>query len=122
MKKIYGNGLKRFGKVFTYFSDAFRGTYCAISVAKLTNLEELDANIFENVAEWIALCQTYEGGFGAIPGAEAHGGYTYCGVASLKLLGKDSLLDVDTLLVCCCCCCCRIFLYSFDNFVLVLAG
>jgi prenyltransferase beta subunit len=23
------------------------------------------------------LCQTYEGGFGACPGAEAHGGYNF---------------------------------------------
>lgn len=75
-----------------------RGTYCAITVAKLTNLEELSPDLFDNVAEWIMLCQTYEGGFGACPDAEAHGGYTYCGVASLKLLGKDSLLDVDSLL------------------------
>jgi prenyltransferase beta subunit len=66
------------------------------------------------------LCQTYEGGFGATPGVEgisslsyqnqvfhsvkhyccvAHGGYTFCGVASLKLLGKDNLFDVENLLV-----------------------
>jgi prenyltransferase beta subunit len=76
-----------------------RGTYCAIVVAKLTSLEELDSKLFENVAEWVVLCQTYEGGFGASPGVEAHGGYTFCGVASLKLLGKDCLFDVDSLLV-----------------------
>ena len=51
------------------------------------------------MAEWIVLCQTYEGGFGACPGVEAHGGYTFCGVASMKLLRKDYLFDVDNLLV-----------------------
>ena len=76
-----------------------RGTYCAITVAKLTNLEELDPKLFDNVAQWVKSCQTYEGGFGACPNAEAHGGYTYCGVASLKLLGQDHLLNIDSLLV-----------------------
>jgi protein farnesyltransferase subunit beta len=55
----------------------YRGTYCAITVAKLTNLEELSPDLFDNVAEWIMLCQTYEGGFGACPDAEAHGGYNF---------------------------------------------
>lgn len=35
--------------------------------------------------------QSYEGGFGQAPGAEAHGGSTYCAVASLYLL--DRLYD-----------------------------
>lgn len=68
-------------------------------MAKLTNLEEFEPDLFEGVAEWIVLCQTYEGGFGACPGAEAHGGYTFCGVASLKLLGRDHLIDIDSLMV-----------------------
>ncbi len=36
-------------------------------------------------------CQTYEGGFGGAPGMEAHGGYTFCGLASLVLLGTHKL-------------------------------
>ena len=76
-----------------------RSIYCAISVAKLLNLEQFDANLFENSAEWIVLCQTYEGGFGATPGNEAHGGYSFCGIAALKLLGKESLIDIDSLMV-----------------------
>lgn len=75
-----------------------RGVYCAITVAKLTNLEQICPNLFDGCAEWIALCQTYEGGFGAVPECEAHGGYTFCGVAALKLLGKEKLMDVDRLL------------------------
>ena len=47
-----------------------RGTYCAITIAKLCNLEKLDPKLFENSAEWILRCQTYEGGFGATPGNE----------------------------------------------------
>lgn len=46
-----------------------------------------------------AACQTYEGGFGGEPnGGEAHGGYAYCALASLHLLGKtDLILDKSAL-------------------------
>ena len=48
----------------------FRGTYCAITVAKLCNLEKFCPDLFENSGEWILRCQTYEGGFGATPDNE----------------------------------------------------
>lgn len=44
-------------------------------------------------------CQTYEGGFGGLPALEAHGGYSFCGLAALVLLGKEALCDLDLLLV-----------------------
>ena len=34
-----------------------------------------------------------------VPGTEAHGGYTYCGFAALRLLGQCGLCDVRRLLV-----------------------
>lgn len=43
-------------------------------------------------------CQTYEGGFGAVPGCEAHGGYAFCAVAALKILNSISLIDKPRLL------------------------
>ncbi|XP_014672537.1 PREDICTED: protein farnesyltransferase subunit beta-like [Priapulus caudatus] len=43
-------------------------------------------------------CQTYEGGFGGLPGMEAHGGYSFCALAALILLNKEKLCDVDALL------------------------
>jgi len=43
-------------------------------------------------------CQTYEGGMGGCPGAEAHGGYTFCGYAALAILGHCKLVDTDRLL------------------------
>ena len=43
-------------------------------------------------------CQTYEGGFGATPGNEAHGGYTFCGLAALLFMGKERLCNEDRLL------------------------
>ena len=102
-----------------------RGAYTAVSVASITAL--LDAPLSSGVAEWIASCQTYEGGIGekgreekgreekgregkrgaqllplcssagATPGEEAHGGYTFCGLAALVLLGRVELLNLPRL-------------------------
>ena len=44
-------------------------------------------------------CQTYEGGFAGCVGVEAHGGYSFCGLAGLMLLGKECLCDTKSLLV-----------------------
>lgn len=54
-----------------------RGAYCAMAVATLTGL--LEARLARGTADWLLRCQTYEGGIGATPGEEAHGGYTFCG-------------------------------------------
>ena len=42
--------------------------------------------------------QTYEGGLGGEPGAEAHGGYTFCGLAALHLAGRADALSLPALL------------------------
>lgn len=73
-----------------------RGVYCAVSVARLTNIYS-DA-LFDNSAEWIISCQTYEGGFSGSPGHEAHGGYAFCALAALCLLSKENLCDIKSLL------------------------
>lgn len=73
-----------------------RGAYCAMVAAHLTNI--LTPDLFEGTAEWIAKCQTYEGGFSGEPGLEAHGGYTFCGYAALVLLGKQDIIDNKRLL------------------------
>lgn len=44
-------------------------------------------------------CQNWEGGIGGVPGMEAHGGYTFCGVAALVILKKEQLLNLRSLLV-----------------------
>lgn len=74
-----------------------RGVYCAVSIARLTNI--YTDELFKNSAEWIASCQTYEGGFSGYPGMEAHGGYAFCGLAALVLLNKDHLCDIQAFLV-----------------------
>ncbi len=73
-----------------------RGSYCALAAASLTGL--LD-EIVEGCGPFIAKCQTYEGGLGGVPFAEAHAGYTYCGFAALCILGQSDLIDIDLLAV-----------------------
>lgn len=68
-----------------------RAVYCAVVVGKLTGC--WDDVLEEGVVEWIASCQTWEGGFGGVPGAEAHGGYTFCAISTLSILGKLHLMD-----------------------------
>jgi protein farnesyltransferase subunit beta len=73
-----------------------RAIYCAVTVATLLNI--LTPELIAGTAEWIASCQTYEGGLGGEPGNEAHGGVTYCGLAALILLNKTELIDINRLL------------------------
>ena len=73
-----------------------RGAYCAAVAAHLTNIKTPE--LFEGTAEWIAKCQSYEGGFSGEPGLEAHGGYTFCGYATLVLLGREHVINGKHLL------------------------
>lgn len=72
-----------------------RGCYCAVACGALTGL--LGQMDLDGTAEFIAACQTYEGGIGAVPFAEAHAGYSYCGFAALSLMGKAELVDARAL-------------------------
>ena len=74
-----------------------RGVYCALSAARLLNV--YSESLFRNTDQWLLRCQTYEGGFGGVPGMEAHGGYSFCGLAALILLGKERLCNLDNLLL-----------------------
>lgn len=74
-----------------------RGCYCAAAAAALLGLE-LGALAVEAMVDFLASCQSYEGGLGGEPGNEAHGGYTYCGVAALALVGRLQALNLPRLL------------------------
>lgn len=74
-----------------------RGVYCALSVASMLNI--MTPELCEGVLEYLINCQTYEGGFGGCPQEdEAHGGYTFCAVASLMILDKLDSVDIEALL------------------------
>ncbi|XP_078419312.1 protein farnesyltransferase subunit beta isoform X1 [Cetorhinus maximus] len=73
-----------------------RSTYCAASVASLTNI--ITPTLFEGTPEWVLRCQNWEGGIGGVPGMEAHGGYSFCGMAAMVILKKEWMLDLKALL------------------------
>ena len=86
-----------------------RATYCVLVVAKLLNIwpdhwwrtTTTPTTVLatpSDVANAVCRCQTWEGGLAGEPGGEAHGGYTYCGVAALYLLDSLHQLDLDSLL------------------------
>ncbi|KAK4477391.1 hypothetical protein RD792_016612 [Penstemon davidsonii] len=72
-----------------------RACYTAISVASALNI--LDDRLIQNVGDYILSCQTHEGGISGEPGTEAHGGYTFCGLAAMVLINEVNRLDLPGL-------------------------
>ncbi|KAM7265738.1 hypothetical protein ACFE04_003421 [Oxalis oulophora] len=62
-----------------------RFMYCAAAICFMLN--DWSGMDKEKAKEYIKSCQSYDGGFGLVPGSESHGGGTYCAVASLRLMG-----------------------------------
>lgn len=75
-----------------------RASYTVFSVAKLLNIftPSLASTL---TVDFIASCQTYEGGFGSEPFTEAHGGYAFCAAAALQLVDRldSTSIDLDAL-------------------------
>ncbi|CAL9157862.1 unnamed protein product [Musa hybrid cultivar] len=72
-----------------------RACYTAISVASILNV--LDDELVTDLGNYILSCQTYEGGIAGEPGSEAHGGYTFCGLATMILINEADKLDLPSL-------------------------
>ena len=70
-----------------------RGIYSVLSVASIVNI--LTPELILGCAEFIAKCQTYEGGLASKPENEANGGYAFCGFASLCILNRIDIIDLD---------------------------
>ncbi|KAL0666295.1 hypothetical protein Bca4012_028999 [Brassica carinata] len=97
-----------------------RFVYCAAAICDM--LGDWSGMDKEKAKNYILNCQSYDGGFGLIPGSESHvtglptllqlsyaGGGTYCAIASLRLMGfigadllsndsSSSILDPSLLL------------------------
>ena len=71
-----------------------RGIFTVLSVASILNI--LTPELTKGCTEFVANCQSFEGGIAGVPGGEAHGGYSFCGFASLCLLNKVDAIDLDT--------------------------
>ncbi|KAF8515289.1 terpenoid cyclases/protein prenyltransferase alpha-alpha toroid [Gautieria morchelliformis] len=65
-----------------------RLTFCTFAICSM--LDDWSAIDVDKAVEFIKRCRTYEGGYGESPGREAHGGTTYCALASLRLLSISS--------------------------------
>ncbi|XP_023215384.1 geranylgeranyl transferase type-1 subunit beta-like [Centruroides sculpturatus] len=63
-----------------------RFVYCAACICYI--LQDWSAMNIPKVIEYIQKSVTYEGGIAQGPGLEAHGGPTFCAVATLSLMGK----------------------------------
>ncbi|KAF6157371.1 hypothetical protein GIB67_004309 [Kingdonia uniflora] len=73
-----------------------RACYTAVSVASVLNI--LDSELVQDLGSYILSCQTYEGGIAGEPGLEAHGGYTFCGLATMILINEAHRLDLPSLI------------------------
>ncbi|KAG0462555.1 hypothetical protein HPP92_021031 [Vanilla planifolia] len=73
-----------------------RACYTAISVASILNI--MDSELVVGLGDYIIRCQTYEGGIAGEPGSEAHGGYTFCGLATMVLIDEVDRLHLPSLI------------------------
>jgi len=78
-----------------------RASYCLLApcylLGLLNNEDQNNPLLSTAISRYIASCQTFEGGFGAEPFNEAHGGYTFCSLAALRILDSVTLIDVNAL-------------------------
>ena len=73
--------------------DDIRFLYCATACLYLLERRWTSCQI-KKITSYVSGCQASEGGFGCEPGAEAHGGHTWCALATYDLLsrmGSDSV-------------------------------
>merc|ERR1711884_86665 len=96
-KKAILNSLKvlqlpdgSFTATFDHSENDVRFLYSACCISYILN--DWSAVDKDLAASYLLNCLTYEGAFGQNPDSEAHGGSTFCAVASLFLMNKlDSL-------------------------------
>jgi protein farnesyltransferase subunit beta len=65
-----------------------RGVYCSLVCSDILGILKDNKELIDGVGNFLIGCQTYEGGFCCSPYGEAHGGYTFCALASLIILSK----------------------------------
>ncbi|KAJ1605386.1 protein geranyl-geranyltransferase beta subunit [Cryptosporidium canis] len=73
-----------------------RAFYCVSAVASM--LQIVTYELFEGIEEYIMKCCGFDGGYSGDFDGESHGGYTYCVVSGLCIIGKSSILDLNSLL------------------------
>ncbi|EPS41954.1 hypothetical protein H072_4088 [Dactylellina haptotyla CBS 200.50] len=86
-----------------------RASYCALVILALLGYDEDELRgdvsrdekpLLDGLLDYFKRCQTWEGGIGAKQHSEAHGGYAFCVLSALCLLGEPQdvltkYLDLD---------------------------
>ena len=76
-----------------------RGCYCAMAACHMLCLDKEAVAEACSMVDYVGRCQSHEGGIGGEPWNEAHGGYAFCGLAAVALLGRPAeALDLRALL------------------------
>eukprot|EP00798_Chlamydomonas_sp_ICE-L_P013781 gene13781-19689_t len=75
-----------------------RACYIAMAIAHMLSLDKDDLVKRSSMVQYVKRCQTFEGGLGGEPHNEAHGGYTFCGLAAMYLAGQATELDLPRLI------------------------
>lgn len=78
-----------------------RGIYCALAVASILNIIKPGDKthlLLKHVASYIASLQAFDGGLAGEPGAEAHGGNTYCAFAAALISECTECVDTSAVL------------------------
>mmetsp|Transcript_15305 Transcript_15305/g.44450 ORF Transcript_15305/g.44450 Transcript_15305/m.44450 type:complete len:264 (-) Transcript_15305:1467-2258(-) len=71
-----------------------RFLYCACAISYMLN-DWSSINV-DQAVNYVLKCRSYDGAIGLMPGQEGHGGSTFCGIASLFLMGQlQSTFDAD---------------------------
>ena len=71
-----------------------RFLYCACCISHM--LQDWSSVDRVKAVDYVRACRSWDGAIGLLPGDEGHGGSTFCGIASLVLLGKlDDVLDEE---------------------------
>ena len=83
----------KWGEIDTRFS------YCALSgLAILGRLDVTPSLIdVQGATDFVARCKNFDGGFGAVPGAESHAGQIFCCVGALSIGRALHHVDADLL-------------------------
>jgi hypothetical protein len=89
---VFRHSLSRASKVFNCRRHVFKGPLFRSCTSNFFPTE-----LFNKTAHWILQCQTYEGGFGGVPGMEAHGGYCFCGLVNIIILSILHFRYPDTI-------------------------
>ncbi len=80
----------KFGEIDSRF------TYCAVASLSLLQ-SDLPKPAKSKANAFLSSCRNFDGGFGAIPGSESHGGNIFCCVSALAILGACESFDNENL-------------------------